>query len=197
MSEKAKKKDGAEQRRERIRELQDRIMAISGSAAETYISPECTDRLAEQFLKSVLEFECAEEMSLSQALTAGGIALPPADTLDDRQLSAKLWEVIRAMSLYGHYLTSTDHLSDRELYQHLREKILPEPTVLRPENPNYSCQIDLVISGSDEDNALYLKYYADEESRRQWSEDYPGDSIPQHEDPPYDRDRHLPRIPGW
>ena len=35
-------------------------------------------------------------------------------------------------------------------------------------------------SGSDEDNQLYLKYYADEEWRERWHKDWPNDVIPPH-----------------
>lgn len=37
-----------------------------------------------------------------------------------------------------------------------------------------------------------MKYYADEETRRQWKNDFPDYEMPEHEDPPYDRDRLLP-----
>ena len=40
---------------------------------------------------------------------------------------------------------------------------------------------------------LFLKYYADDDFRRQWHKDCPKDPIPAHEDPPYDRDRLLPK----
>jgi hypothetical protein len=46
---------------------------------------------------------------------------------------------------------------------------------------------------SEEDNRLYLKYYADDASRKQWHRDFPDDPLPAHQDPPYDRDRLLPK----
>ncbi len=52
--------------------------------------------------------------------------------------------------------------------------------------------IDFLSSGSDEDNELYLKYYADDDYRRRWRDDWPNDVIPPHVDPPYDRDGNLP-----
>lgn len=52
--------------------------------------------------------------------------------------------------------------------------------------------IDLLGIGSEEDNLLYLRYYADEETRQQWAQDWPGDILPASETPPYDRDPHLP-----
>jgi hypothetical protein len=38
-----------------------------------------------------------------------------------------------------------------------------------------------------------LKYYADEDARRDWLKDFPDYDIPVHENPPYDRDRDLPQ----
>ena len=49
--------------------------------------------------------------------------------------------------------------------------------------------------GSDEDNKLNLKYYADEEWRERWHRDFPNDVIPLHVHPPYDRDSKLPQAP--
>ena len=40
---------------------------------------------------------------------------------------------------------------------------------------------------------LYLKYYADDDFRQTWQQDFPSDPIPKHEDPPYDRDGLLPK----
>ena len=57
-------------------------------------------------------------------------------------------------------------------------------------------RVDVLGSGSEEDTYLYLKYYADDDWRRFWLKDFPDDEIPDHEDPPYDRDRLLPKPPG-
>ncbi len=186
-----------ERRRQHIEELKEKITAISGFSDNTFVSPDCPDEVAEKFLEQVLAFEDAEQKPLADALTANGITLPPPEELDDAQLKARLWEVINAMSLFGHYLHNTDHLSDRELYEHLTAESLKEPTTLLPQDPDFSCHIDLVGTGSDEDIRLYLTYYADEEAREQWARDWPDEAIPAHEDPPYDRDRHLPKCPGW
>jgi hypothetical protein len=71
--------------------------------------------------------------------------------------------------------------------------VLREEIVLMPEITAYAYHFDLVGSGSEEDTRLYLKYYADEEDRRRWLERWPSDRVPEHEDPPYDRDRRLPQ----
>ncbi|PWT96326.1 MAG: hypothetical protein C5B55_00170 [Blastocatellia bacterium] len=97
------------------------------------------------------------------------------------------------MASVGAYLMHTNHLSDRQLYDYLYNEGLREEAVLFPENPSYAYTIDLTGSGSEEDNQVYLRYYVDEEHRRQWATDWPDDLIPEHEEPPFDRDRHLPK----
>ena len=149
--------------------------------------------LKELFHEYVDAYESAEERPLSDVLRESGIALPPPEELDDSQLGEKLWEVIRGLSLLGAFLDNTNHLSDRELYTELWKEILPEPTVLMPENPAFAQHIDMVGSGSEEHTHLYMKYYADERARRSWLKDYPEDQLPDPEKPPYDRDRLLPR----
>ncbi|NLT32674.1 MAG: hypothetical protein GXX81_04470 [Acidobacteria bacterium] len=130
---------------------------------------------------------------LFDLLEEGGVTLPAPETLDDGALYAKLWEVIRAMALLGHYLSSTDHLSDRELYERLWSEILREPACIPPVGSRAACQIDILGGGSDEDFKIRMKYYADEFERESWASDDPDDEIPPHEDLPYDRDRLLPQ----
>jgi len=62
-----------------------------------------------------------------------------------------------------------------------------------PLGSGWNCHIDFLSSGSDEDNYLYLKYYADEDHRQRWHNDWPNDVMPPHEDPVYDRDSKLPK----
>jgi len=125
--------------------------------------------------------------------------LPAPEELADSQLTAKLWEVIRGLAMLRMFLYNTDHLSDRELYEKLWHEVLREENPVMPVNENSACHIDLVSSGSEEDNELYLRYYADEEDRQLWAKDWPNDVMPKHEAPSYDRDRHLPTRdqPEW
>jgi hypothetical protein len=62
-----------------------------------------------------------------------------------------------------------------------------------PLDDSSAWHIDLLSSGSAEDTYLYLKYYADDATRQQWSVDFPDDQMPEHEQSPFDRDRHLPQ----
>ena len=126
-------------------------------------------------------------------LENSGVEIPDPAQLDAGALSTKLREIIEQMASLGAFLWHTDHLSVAELYSYLYNDGLREEAVLFPENPSYAYTIDLTGSGSEEDNQIYLRYFADEEHRKQWAADWPDDPMPDHEDPPFDRDRHLPR----
>ncbi len=184
-----------EKRRHHIAEMREKLERFFGKPSSQILQPDDNSEFEERFLEHIIAMEGVDEVSLFDTLVNGGISLPPAKDLDDVQLTAKLWEVIRGMALLGHYLYHTDHLSDRQLYEHLWTDTLPEPTSIVPDNPNFACHIDLLGGWSAEDMQIYLKYYADEEARQHWSGDWPEDALPAHEDPQYDRDRHLPEAP--
>jgi hypothetical protein len=120
-----------------------------------------------------------------------GIEIPEDDSqLDDAALHAKLWEVIEGMAAIGMFIDSTDHMSDRELYRYLVSDALQEG-VLLPGAMAGLWQISPIGGGSEEDNEIYLRYYADDETRLRWQKDF-GRAIPSKEKTPYDRDRLLP-----
>jgi hypothetical protein len=147
----------------------------------------------ESFWKHVVDYEEAPWTTNFQQLENAGVSLPTPDSLKDEELTAKLWEVIQKLALMHVFIEQTDHLSDRELYSHLWTESLREETKALPLAANSAWHVQILGGCSEEDNLLYLKYYADEDFRRQWQKDFPGDPIPRHEDPPYDRDRLLPK----
>ena len=177
---------------ERIAKLRAELEKLGGSTATLESMPA---DMEEEFLRHVLEYETAEQISLLRLLENSGLEVPAPETLDDNALKIKLKEMIDRMASVGAYLLHTNHLSDRDLYAYLYHEALREETVLFPENPSYAYMIDLTGSGSEDDNQTYLKYYADEQYRRQWAHDWPDDRMPDHEEPPFDRDRFLPQSP--
>lgn len=118
-----------------------------------------------------------------------GIEMPHEATLSDEELHGRLWEVITAMKAIGLVVESTDHLSDRELYRYLAGALKEE--AMLTDDPNSAWHLSPIGSGSEEDNEIYLRYYADEDDRRQWAAD--GSKVPPKEPLPYDRDRLLPQ----
>jgi hypothetical protein len=177
---------------ERIAKLRAELEKLGGSTTALESMPA---DMEEEFLRHVLEYETAVPISLFVLLQNAGLDVPAPDTLKEDQLAIKLKELIERMASLGAYVLHTNHLSDREFYDYLYNDGLREEAVLFPENPSYAYMIDLTGSGSDEDNQIYLKYYADEEHRRQWAHDWPDDPMPEHKDPPFDRDRFLPQSP--
>jgi len=180
------------ERQEHIRDLQRRTQEFVDDELSFFESEQMSTELREQFWEHVVTFEEAEWVTSFDQLVRDGIELPAPEELDDSQLSAKLWEVIRGLAMLRTFLYSTDHLSDRELYEELWHELLREETPDMPINDDSAWHIDLVGNGSEQDNELYLRYYAGEEDRRRWAKDWPNDAMPEHEALPYDRDRHLP-----
>jgi hypothetical protein len=145
----------------------------------------------ERYFRDLDAVEAGETTDFQRLLDAG-IDLPRPASLSDEQVVAKLWEVIGALAALRVYLSSTDHLGDRELYAVLWTNILrQEVEVLRDDWGVW--HVDLVCGGGEEATRLYLKHYADERERRRWAEEFPDDPVPAHEKPPHDRDSRLPK----
>jgi hypothetical protein len=177
---------------ERIKQLRAELEKLGGSAMTFESMPAYME---EEFLRQVLEYETAEPINLLKLLENARTEVPAPDQLDHATLTIKLKEIIDRMASMGAYLLHTNHFSDRELYDYLYRDGLREEAVLFPENLRYAYMIDLTGSGCEEDNQNYLRYYADEEHRQRWAQDWPDDPMPEHEDPPFDRDRFLPQSP--
>lgn len=177
----------------RVEALKRRAEELSGGQMEVGNLDDYPAEVEEGFWKHVVNYEEAPWTTNFQQLENAGLSLPPPDSLKDEELTAKLWEIIQKLALLHVFVEQTDHLSDRELYNHLWTDSLREESKAMPIVAGFACHIQLLGGCSEEDNQLYLKYYADEDWRRQWHKDWPNDPIPAHEDPPYDRDRLLPK----
>ncbi len=178
---------------ERIEDLKRRAEELCGGQMEVGTLDDYPSEVEEGFWKYVVDYEEAPWTTNFQQLENAGVSLPPPDSLTDEELTAKLWEVIQKLALLHVFVEQTDHLSDRELYTHLWTDSLREETKALALAANSAYHIQLLGSYSEEDMVLYLKYYADEDWRRQWHKDWPNDPILAHEDPPYDRDHLLPK----
>lgn len=150
----------------------------------------------EGFLRYLLTLEQAPSSTLAKQLIRDGIELPPPDALDDASISKKLEEVILGLANLRTYLTHTDHLSDRQLYEHLWLKDLNDPEYEFDEHMgDFQTTIDFVGDCSDESMKLYHRFYADELDRDWWMSENPDYEMPEMEPAPYDRDSHLPHPP--
>ena len=121
-----------------------------------------------------------------------GFSLPLPDELNDAALTAKLWEVTRALAQRRLFLESTDDLSDRALYSWLWRNALREE-LMGFGLPFGNCRIDVLGGCSEEDIILQMRYYASEKQRADFGAEFPDLPMPSREKPPFDRDRHLPK----
>lgn len=178
-----------------ITEMRAELSELSDGTMVTATCEDMDQGLEEAFLESVLAYERAEQVPFRTLLERDGVVLPEPDELSDEELTAKLDEVIQAMAARRSFLDCTNHLSDRQLYTHLIEISLEEtvPDLLPDDWTN--CHLDMTGGCSDEDIEVYLRHYADEDWRAHWAESWPDTVIPPHQDPPHDRDRHLPKPP--
>lgn len=177
----------------RIERMKEDLNQIGGETMRSGAFGPIPPKMEEAFLEQVLAFERAPLDTNFNRLVRRGVAMIPPAELDDSAVSAKLWEVIRDLGQMRCFLYRTDHLNDRELYDWLWS------SGLRDESPDHSGLSDTAWHSSpigactDEDTAIWLEYYADEEERQRWHLDFPHGAIPEHAALPFDRDRHLPK----
>ncbi len=142
--------------------------------------------LENEFLESMLEWEVAPVEPIYRWFEPE-LRIPSPDGLSEEKLSLLLAEIIAKLFERKIALDFTDHLSDRELYTLIYCDILPS----REKNLRHrsSC-IHWDCSGGDSD--IWLRYYATDDDREQWS-DYYEEPLPPKELPCSHRD--LPQIP--
>lgn len=180
----------------RVNELRESAREAAGGEMTSWESEETPPEVSEQFWRNVMAFESAGSTCHFDQLVQRGVQMPAPQELDDAQLSQKLWEVIHQLAEIDVYLSSTDHLGDRELYSLLWEDLLREVTPDLPPGSGWRCRLDILGGCSEQDIYLHHMYYADEDERDRWRKDFPEDAMPDHVDPPYDRDRTLPKPDG-
>ena len=131
----------------------------------------------------------------AQKLVAENIPLLPPDEITDETLTPILWELLHNVVLQGFYVLHTDHLSDCELYAELWERGLRDPAHLPGRNPRGGWFHDFLGSWGEDDMRLWLRYYASDEERAKHAADWPKDTMPLKEKPPFNRDWRLPKGP--
>jgi hypothetical protein len=177
----------------RIEKMKRELEEIAGGKMFSGSFEPVAPEIEETFLEQVLAYERAEFDTNFNRLVQRSVALPPAAELDDAMLRGKLAEIIRELSELRCFLYDTNHLSDRELYEWLWDIGLREETPDISGMPDGAWHTSPIGGGSEEDTAIRLKYYANEEDRQHWHLDFPNDPRPAHEPLPFDRDRHLPK----
>lgn len=109
------KPQSEDEREKRIEDLKRRAAELSDGKMKAETMDDCPAEMEESFWKYVVEFEESPWTTHFQQLEAAGVSLPEPDSLNDKELTAKLWDVIHALALLRVFVEQTDHLSDREL----------------------------------------------------------------------------------
>lgn len=164
------------ERKQQIEELEAELRA---RGASFHVGDEFDEEMRESFLRHVLAFEDEPETTIRAQLAASGHEVPQ-----------DLWTLIGRLAELNVVIERTNHLDDAALCDFLLG-FLDEPLHL-PNDPRTITHVDLIGSGSNEDNALFLRYYASDEEREHWMRAFPGETLPPRELPPHDRDRLLP-----
>ena len=178
---------------QRISEIKDRLQQIAGGRMLAAEFDGLDAKTQQVFWERVLDVESTPLTTDFDRLLKAGVALPEPASLDDASVTARLWEVISSLAGMRVFLEDTNHLSDRDLYTHLWHRSLREEIPEQPEDGESVWHVQVLGTDSDDGAYLYLKFYADEKSRTEWQAEWPDYIMPPHEDPPYDRDRHLPQ----
>lgn len=138
-------------------------------------------RQENEFLASMLDWEMAAVEPIYRWFEPE-LRIPSPGYLSDEKLSQILEEVISKLFEKKIILDFTDHLSDRELYSLIYRWILPSM------EKNLKQRISFIhwdCSGGDSD--IWLRYYASDDDREQWS-DYYDEPLPPKELPAHHRD---------
>jgi hypothetical protein len=130
------------------------------------------------------------QTTLFALLKESCVPLPYPDDVGDADIHKVLWNVIQGMAELGVSLSYTNHLSDAELYAMLWHETLREEHPIVPDDFPLRTHLDMLGGWSEDDYHLHLKYYADEDQRRQAANE--GYTVPGHVDPPFNRDHLLP-----
>lgn len=177
------------EQQQRLEILREDLDELCDGADPSVPAPQIDDALLARFVRA----DSAYATLPRKFLDACGYALRPPESIDDGEIRGELWRLIWTMAILRLLLEHTDHLSDRELYAHLLGEALAQPVVMMPDNPHFGYHLDLVEAETEENEQLYLRYYADPETRERWAREFPATEIPPSEPCPYRRDDLLPR----
>jgi hypothetical protein len=129
-----------------------------------------------------------------EILARQGYTPPAPHELSERQLPGRLWELLYAAAARRLFFDFSDHLSDRQFYALLWEQWIDEPVAdipLEAETNTTLLVAELNAIGMTHEE-IWLRYYADDRDRALMA---PGEAVPPHEHPPFNRDRFLPTPP--
>ncbi|MDR1384416.1 MAG: hypothetical protein LBJ67_11340 [Planctomycetaceae bacterium] len=143
-----------------------------------------------EYLAAMLEWEKAPVLPIYRWFEPE-LRPPHPEHLNDVALSKILVDLIQRLYEKKIVLDFTDHLSDRELYLLICQNILPAREK-KIDTRNGALHWDCSHNGGVQDPTSWLKYYASDEDRDQWADQY-YQPLPEKEIPLYPR--YMPQDP--
>jgi len=178
------------ERQMNIHRLKNEASELAGGQMTTFESPDLPPEVSEQFWENVVAFERAPLRTIHQKLKAADIPMPPAAEMSDEGLHARLWQIIEFLATQKTFLSDTNHLSERELYTHLRDESFCEAS---PDFPGMNLHLSPIGSGNEESTWLNFRFYAGDDSRTSWMNQFPDYEMPERIEPPFQRDHLFPQ----
>lgn len=137
----------------------------------------------------------AWEQPAVQMQRTGFTPVPP-DELTDEATAPLLWDFLHELATRSFFVSSTDHLSDAELYRELWRKAIREDALMpgRRTGTGYWMH-DFLGSYGEEELQIQLAVYATDEERARHAREYPGSQLPERRPRTAIRDWRLPKPP--
>jgi hypothetical protein len=118
------------------------------------------DPLTRQVMEQERAFLCPDEWGLDiRPVIAKYVSPPPnIDHLEDGEVRGYLRALVDVLARHHLALVNTNHLSDRELYYHILQHVIPRPIGIGPDARGAIIYHECCACDSEE----YLMYYADD-----------------------------------
>ncbi len=127
-----------------------------------------------------------EGLDLRKVLEAEMNPPETVDDLDDDTVERYLRRMVEILARYHLCLFSTNHLTDRELYHYILERVVREPLGIGPNPIGTLIHHDCCPCDAEE----WVRHYASEDEREEWAEVY-GEPPPAMAEFPSNRDIWL------
>jgi hypothetical protein len=146
------------------------------------------DPLTRQLMEQERAYMFPDEWGLDiRPIIAKYVSPPPnIDHLGAAELRGYLRALVDVLARHHLALVSTDHLSDRELYYHILQEVIPRPIGIGPDPRGGMIYHECCPSDSEE----FLMYYADDWMREAYAKEA-SKPLPPRRDLVADRDTWL------
>jgi hypothetical protein len=150
------------------------------------------DGILDAFKCWMKQMEDAPITTWKEELSVRGFDFEYCSESSDSEVSESLWALLDALAGMRIFITNTDHLSERELYELLVDSFMVKSVAQIPFDHHTACRVDIVGSEVEDNPLNWLSYYASNRERMEWAKQNIGKPLPAAKEPPYPREDRLP-----